>query len=54
MGIYRPPYFNNLDTFFKEVSNFLGKANLNYENSIIVGDSNIHINTAGTEVDELD
>ena len=54
MGIYRPPCFNNLDTFFKEVSNFLGKANLNYENSIIMGDFNIDINTAGIEVDKLD
>ena len=28
MGIYRPPNFNNLDTFFKEVTNFLSKTTL--------------------------
>ena len=28
MGIYRPPNFNNLDTFFKEVSDSLSKESL--------------------------
>ena len=54
MSICRPPNFNNLDTFFKEVGDFQGKAGLTYENFIIMGDFNIDINTAGIEVDELD
>ena len=54
MGIYRPPNFNNLDTFFKEVNNSLCKASLTYENCIIVGDFNIDINTAGIEFDKID
>ena len=54
MGIYRPPNFNNLDTFFKEVSDSLGKASLTYENFIVMGNFNIDINTAGMEVDKLD
>ena len=54
MGIYRPPNFNNLDTFFKEVNDSLSKASLTYENFIIMGDFNVDINTAGTEVDKLD
>ena len=28
MSIYRPPNFNNLDTFFKEISDSLSKASL--------------------------
>ena len=51
MGIYRPPNFDNLDTFFKEVRNFLSKANKNF---IIIGDFNIDIITAGMDVDKLD
>ena len=54
MSICRPPNFNNLDTFFKEVGDFQGKAGLTYENFIIMGDFNIDINTAGIEVDKLD
>ena len=54
MGICRPPNFNNLDTFFKGVGDFLGKAGLTYENFIIMGNFNIDINTAGIEVDKLD
>ena len=54
MGIYRPPKFKNLDTFFKEVSDCLSKASLTYENIIIMGDFNIDINTAGIKVDKLD
>ena len=56
MGIYRPPNFNNLDTFFKEVSDSLSlsKASLAYENFIIMGDFNIDINTAGIYVDKLE
>ena len=49
MGIYTPPNFNNLDTFFKEVSDSLTKASL-----IVMGDFNIDINAAGIEVDKLD
>ena len=54
MGFYRPPKFNNLDTFLKEVSDSLSKAILTYENFIIMGDFNTDINTAGMEVDKLD
>ena len=50
--IYRSPDFNNLDTFFKEVS--LSKARFTYENFIIIVDFNISVNTAEMEVDELD
>ena len=54
MGIYRPPNFYNLDTFFKEVTDSLSKASLTYENFIIMGDFNIDISTAGMDVDKLD
>ena len=54
MGIYRPPNFNNPDTFFKEVTDSLSKANLTYENFIIMGDFDINISTAGMDVDKLD
>ena len=54
MGIYRPPNSDNLDTFFKQVSDSLSKASLTYENFIIMGDFNIDINIAGMDVDKLD
>ena len=54
MGIYRPPNCDNLDMFFKEVSDSLSKASWTYENFIIMGDFNININTAGMDVDKLD
>ena len=54
MGIYRPPNFDNLDTFFKEVTDSLSKASLTYKNFIIMGDFNIDINTAGMYVDKRD
>ena len=53
LGIYRLPKFNNLDAFFKEVSDSLSKASLTYEEFIITGDFNIEINTAETDVDKL-
>ena len=46
VGIYRPPNFNNLDMFFKEVTDSLSKASLTYENFIVMGDFDIDINTA--------
>ena len=52
MGIYRPPNFNNLDTFFKETNDSLSRASLTYENFIIMGDFNIDINAAGIEADK--
>ena len=54
MGIYRPPNFNNLDTFFKEVTDSVSKESLTYENFIIMGDFNIDINTAEMDFDNLD
>ena len=54
MGIYKPPNFDNLDTFFEEVSDSLSKASLTYENFIIMGNFNIDINTAGVDVERLD
>ena len=54
MGIYRPPNFNNLETFFKEVSDSLVKSSLAYGTFINMGDFDIDINTAGIEVDKLD
>ena len=54
MGIYRPPNFNNLDTFFKETNDSLSRASLTYGNFIIMGDFNIDINAAGVEADKLD
>ena len=54
MVIYRPPNFNNPDTFFKEVSDSLSKASFKYENFIIMGDFNIDINIAGIDLDKLD
>ena len=54
MGIYKPSNFDNLDTFFKEVSDSLSKASLTYENFIIMGDFTIDISTAGVDADRLD
>ena len=54
MGIYRPPNFNNINTFLKEVSDSLSKASLTYKHFTIMGDFNIDINTAGIEADKLD
>ena len=54
MGIYRPPKFKNLGTFFKDLSDSLSKASLIYKNIIIMGDFNIDINTSGIKVDKLD
>ena len=54
MVICRPPSFNNLDTFFKKVSDSLSKASLIYENFIIMGDFKIDINIAIMGVDKLD
>ena len=54
MGIYRPPNFDNIDTFLKEMCDPLSKAGLTYKNFIIMGGSNIDINTAGIAVDKLD
>ena len=54
MGIYKPPNFNNINTFFKEVSDSLRKASLTYKHFTIMGDFNIDINTAGIEADKLD
>ena len=54
MGIYRPTNFNNLDTFFKEVTDSVSKESLTYENFIIMGDFNIDINTAEMDFDNLD
>ena len=54
MSIYRPPNFNNLDTFFKEVSDSLSKESLTYKTFMIMGDFNIDINTAGMNFDKLD
>ena len=54
MGIYRPPNFNNIDTFFKELSDSLNKTSLTYENFIIMGYFNIDINTPGMDIDKLD
>ena len=53
-GIYRPPNFDNLDIFFKEVNDSLSKASLTYKNFINNGVFNIDINTAGMDVDKLD
>ena len=52
-GIYWAPNVNNIDTFFKEVGDSLGKATLTCKNFIIMGDFNIAINTAEIEVDKL-
>ena len=54
MGIYRPPNFNTLDTFFEKVSDSQSKASLIYKTFIIKGDFNIDINTAGMDFDKLD
>ena len=54
MSIYRPPNFNNLDTFLKEVSDFLSNASLAYEDFTIMGDFNIDISTARMGIDKLD
>ena len=54
MGINKPPNLNNLDTFFKEVSDSLSKASLTYEHFVIMSDFNIDINTDGMVVNKLD
>ena len=54
MIIYRPPNFNNVDSFFKEVTDSLSKASLTYKFFIIMSDFNIAISTTGVDVDKLD
>ena len=40
--------------FFNEVTYSLCKANLTYENLIIMYDFNVDVNTAGVKIDKLD
>ena len=52
--IYRPPNYNNLSTFFDEITLSLNKAALKFENFIVMGDFNIDVNASGPGKDKLD
>ena len=54
MCIYRPPNYNNLSTFFDEITLSLNKAALKFENFIVMGDFNIDVNASGPGKDKLD
>ena len=53
-SIYRPPFNENLDIFFEELTNSLSKASESYEHFIIMGDFNIDVTNRGVEFDMLD
>ena len=54
MCIYRPPNYNNLSTFFDEITLSLNKAALKFENFIVMGDFNIDVNVSGPGKDKPD
>ena len=54
MCIYLPPNYNNLSTFFDEITLSLNKAALKFENFIVMGDFNIDVNASGPEKNKLD
>ena len=54
MCIYRPPDYNNLSTFFNEITLSVNKAALKFENFIVMGDFNIGVNASGPGKDKLD
>ena len=54
MCIYRPPNYNNLSTFFDEITLSLNKAALKFENFLVMGDFNIDANASGPGKDKLD
>ena len=54
MSIYRPPNYNNLSTFFDEITLSLNKAALKFENFIVMGDFNMDANAPGPGKDKLD
>ena len=51
--IYRPPNYNNLSTF-DEITLWLNKAALKFENFILMDDFNIDVNASGPGKDKLD
>ena len=53
-SIYRPPYYTNLLTFFKELGKYLNQACQNYDNFIAMGDFNIDIRQTDPESHTLD
>ena len=54
MCIYRPPNYNNLSTFFDEITLSLNKAALKFENFIVMGDFSIDVNVSEPGKDKLD
>ena len=52
MCIYRPPNYNNLSTFFDEITLSLNRAPLKFKNFIVMGDYNV--NASGPGKDKLD
>ena len=54
MCIYCPPNYNNLFTFFDEITFLLNKAALKFENFIVMGDFNIDGNGSGPGKDKQD
>ena len=54
MCIYRPPNYNNLSTFFGEITLSLKKAALKFENFVVMGDFNIDVNASVPGKDKLD
>ena len=52
--IYRPPNYNNVFTFFDEITLSLNKAALRFENFIVMGDFDIDVNASGPGKVKLD
>ena len=54
MCIYRPPNYNNLSTFFDEITLSLNKAAVKFENFIVMDDFNINVSASDPGKDKLD
>ena len=54
LRVSKTPNYNNLSTFFDEITLSLNKAALKFENFIVMGDFNIDVNASGPGKDKLD
>ena len=52
-SVYRPPTPENLASFFEKLTDCLSKASKFYGNFIILGNFNIDVKVAGSELDKL-
>ena len=55
LSVYRPPFPNNIVTFFEELTDYLSRAINNYGNIILMGNFNTDIKKANsTAYDKLE